>query len=254
MEAITQWFNDGCPFNEGVEIYKALPKTTTKVLRSLARGKNSYNKSLLIKELRAFKNKPIEVVTTKKPKPKAKPLPRVPSTDATIAKQHQEQQNKAEALKIEYGSVKYAHLPPELKPRYRELGDIFYQMCDLKFILNDIPKKAEKEALAIILQIEELDDQRTLIWREIDHWNAHKSILPTSADDYNGLNSDELRTAKARIASNVTKLSQRIEAKYVTLFETMDLSEKIKLEESIRRSESRLHQHKLNVSKIDELL
>ena len=254
MEVITQWFNDGCPFTEGVAIYKALPKTSSKVLRSLKRGKSSYNKSLLIKELRAFKTKPIVIEPPKKQQPKPKTQPRIPVTDAIIAKEQHQTQAKTEALKIEYGSVKYAHLPPELKPRYRELGNIFYQMCDLKFILNDIPPKAEKEALAIILQIEELDDQRTLIWREIDHWNAHKSILPTEADDYKGLNSDELRTAKARIASNITKLEQRIDAKYVTLFETTDLKSKIKLENTIRRSEATLHQHKLNVSKINELL
>lgn len=254
MEQITQWFNDGCPFDEGVVLYKSLPKPNISVLRKLKRGKNSYNKSLLIKELRLVKNKPTVVAKPATPKPQHKPIPKVEATDAIIAKEHQEQQTKVNALKVEYGSIKYAHLPAELKPRYRELGDIFYQMCDLKFILNEIPPKAEKEALAIILQIEELDDQRTMIWREIDHWNAHKSILPTEADDYKGLNSDELRTAKARLKSNITKLEQRIEAKYATLFETVNLKPKIKLEESIRRSEATLHKHRLNVLKINELL
>lgn len=251
MKNIELWFNNGCDFEEGVAIYKALSKTSPNVLRALARGKNSYNKSLLIKELRIHKNIPTELTASKKI---TKTPPKQHVNDAELSEEKVQETTKQSALKKEYGSIKYAHLPPELKLRYRELGNIFYQMCDLKFILNDLKPKEESHALQIILQIEELDDQRTMIWNELDHWNNHKVVLPTQTSEYTGLNSDELRTKKARLASNITKLEKRIDAKYKLLFDNPKDAELKATEESIRRSEKKLHQHKLNVLKINELL
>lgn len=251
MKAIQAWIEKGCDFDAGVEIYKSLPHTKTRVLRSLAKGKTKYNRSLLIKELRQYNNAPAPQPTKVK---STTPRPVQPVTDAIITKEKQEDQYKETSLKREYGQIKYADLPDPLRFRYRELGKIFYQMCDLKFILNDLPAKEEKRALDIVLQIDELDSQRQMIWNEIDHWNTHKLLLPSEANKYDGLNSDELRTEKAKLASNITRIQKRVDDRYKKLFETKNKSEATKIENSIQRSEAKIHQYKLNILKINELL
>lgn len=253
-QQIAQWFENGAPFEEGVAIYNALPHPNANTLRSLKRGKNSYNKSLLIKELRTATRQP--TTSNKQPKSVKKPpvKPAAPVTDETIHKEHQQKQQKETAAKQEFNRVKYAELPPELKVRYRQLKDTFYQMCDLKFILNDVPKKQEKEALAIQLQIEELDEQRTIIWREIDHWQAHKTLLPSTTPDYSKMETKELWRLKKNLDSKITKMQQRIDAKYEVLMDETDKHQIIKLEQGINRSEKKLHQHRLNLTKIKELL
>jgi hypothetical protein len=256
MEAITKWFEDGCDFKEGVALYKNLPETKNKVLRALSRGKSSYTKSLLIKELRKAKASPTPISTKKTTfkevvqQAKAKE----PRTDQAVITKHRQTVTKTESLKKEYGGVKYAELPQKLRLRYRELGKLFYELCDLKFVLNDIPAKEEKQALQVQLQIEELDDQRMMIWREIDHWKKHRTVLPSEADQYNGLNSDELRTAKARLASNITRLEKRVEERYQKLFDLKDKADIRNTERAIARSEAKIHKYQLNILKINELL
>ncbi len=250
-EQITNWFDNGAPFKEGVALYKSVSQPDFKILKSLDRGQNSYNKSLLIKTLRQLKSAP-----PSPPKKKSVKIikPQQPVTDAVIQKEHQEQHLKTEAAKQEFKRVKYAELPSELKVRYRELHDIFYQMCDLKFILNDVPAKQEKEALAIQLQIEELDEQRTIIWREIDHWQTHKTLLPSETPDFSELDNKKLWRLKKNLDSKITKMQQRVDAKYDELAEETNKTKAIKIENSINRSEKKLHQHRLNLTKIKELL
>lgn len=249
MEAIQQWFDNGAPFEEGVAIYKALPVTSPKVLRCLDRGKNAYNTSLLIKELRQYKTAPPEP-----PKPKKVVIKPKIATDVVIAIEHLQQQQKAVSSERFFKPIKYAELPPQLKLRYREVKDVFYQMCDLKFALNDLPAKEVEKALAIQLQIEELDTQRSLIWKELEHWQKHKTELPSTSEDFSKLPPAKLVLKKANIKSSITKLNKRIDNNYKALSEEKDKHQAILIENKINKAEKLLHQHKLNLIKIDELI
>lgn len=249
LNSIEQWFESGVPFEEGVALYLSLPNTKPHVVRSLNRGKNSYNKALLIKELRQIKATPPE---PKKKKQTPKPNQKV--TDQTIAAEHLHNQQKQQSANKLFGQIKYAELPSELKLRFREAKDIFYNLCDLKIALNSVAPENRGEALAIQLQIEELDDQRTLIWKELEHWQKHKTLLPTETDDFSGLNSDELRTKKARIASSMSKMQKRVDGWYDDLASETDSHQQRLIENKINKAEKDLHQKDLNTKKIDELL
>lgn len=247
---ITEWFNTGANYTLGFMIYKQLPKPKRSVLKRLEKGQNSYNKTLLIKELRQFKNKPAADITVFKKKAPASV--KTPAPDVT--KDAQERLYKKRSEERQFKAIKYAMLPGELKLRYREAKDIFYQLCDLKFILNDLPAEEVKQALAIQLQIEELDEQRAIIWRELLHWQDHGTLLTTKAESFDNLEAKELYRLKANLKSKITKLEQRIEVKYNELITTTDKKANRLLEQRINKSEKLLHKHRVNLIKINELL
>ena len=201
--------------------------------------------------LRKAKNQPPP--TTKKKRKVIKQVPKA-YTDAVIEKHHQEQAHKEASAKTIFGSIKYALLPHELKPRYRQVRDLFYQKCDLKFILNDIPPEDTKQALQIQLQIEDIDTEQALIWKELDHWQTHKTMLPTKADEFKDLTPAALLQQKANIKSNITKQSKRIDEWWETLYNTTDSGDIRKLEQKINKGEKAIHQHQLNINRIEELL
>ena len=66
--------------------------------------------------------------------------------------------------------VRIGDLPAELRIRYSRARNIFYEMIELKFALNDLPSEAEASALKIMLKIDDLDEERDLIWKELHHW------------------------------------------------------------------------------------
>lgn len=256
QQEINNWVESGADFDSGVKLYYQLPNPDPKVLRSLTRGKNAYNKSLLLKELRVFcaTYTPKSTAKTKKTPTKTPPKPQQPVTDAIIAKEHKETQLKTASFKKSTYSIKYAELPGELRPRFIELRDLFYQKSDLKFLLNDVPPKDEKTALALQLQIEELDDKRLIILKEINHWQTYKTMLPKEADKFNDLSNKELWRLKKNLDSKITKMEQRINANYELLESAKTKTEVIKLERKINNSEKKLHKHILNRNRIKELI
>ena len=250
-EKISEWFEAGAPFNDGVTLYMSLPITKPNVIRSLKRGKNSYNKSLLIKELRQAKATPPPPKPAKRGK---KSVLKTPATDAVIHKEHVANRQKDESAKREFNKIKYNELPAELKVRFREAKDIFYNLCDLKVALNDVPAASTKEALAIQLQIEELDDQRKTIWKELEHWKNHKTLLPSTAEDFTSYTPGQLYKKKGNLASNITKTTRRINNWYDDLEKETNAHKQRLIENKINKAEKSVHQHRLNILKIDELL
>jgi len=127
-------------------------------------------------------------------------------------------------------------------------------MCDLKFILNDLPKASTDEALSIQLQLEELDDKREHIWKELHHWQNHKTLLPSTTDSFEGLSTAELFKKRNNLRSQVTKLNKRIDTYYENLTKESDKHQIKLIERQINRSEKKLHQHTLNIDKLKDLL
>ena len=127
-------------------------------------------------------------------------------------------------------------------------------MMDLKFALNNCKPKEEKKALALIIQIHTADKARLAIWKELNHWQQHKTLLPNKADDYAGLNSDQLRTKKAQARSNITRQSKRIELWYTDLENEKIPNEIRKIDNKIRQGAKSVPKQQLNINKINELL
>lgn len=249
---ITEWFSNGMDYGQGVALYEQLPAKKIAVMRQLNQGYSKRNHGLLITELR--KNK------TAKQKPIAKPKP-VLTTKAPekpvhelVEDRHRIQQRAEQSFKIQYGSIKYNTLPPELKVRYRENNALFYQKCDLKAALNAVPPEAEADAEKLVFAIDDIDTKQQVIWKELEYWNQNRKLLPTEGDNLGKFSPAELIKKKSNVRSQITKLEGRIEGYYDGLFAATDNKQKKSIEQQIERSEKRLHKHRLTLIEIDKLI
>lgn len=239
-------------YKAGVAIYKTLPSSKNRTVTLLERGKSDRNMSTLIGELRKAKNqrpapeikkKPLPVIKTTKPKPDA------PQKEA------QQDYLKEEASKKFFAKIRYGELPAELKVRFRKAKDLFYDMCDLKFQLNDLPDEKEAAALALLLAIEELDDQKDTIWKELEHWQLYKTMLPVKAsEDFSKLTDLEKEKKRRLLDNYVKKKSARIKKWQTTAEKETDKIVQRKILQQINRTEKSLHQDEINLRKIQELI
>lgn len=249
MEAIEQWFNGESEYYQGVAIYASLPIKKLRTLKTLNKGKSRRNMSVLVSELRKYKN-------TYKPaisKPIVIAKPKAP-TQTIINLEAERQQQTTKMVEREFKSIMLGDLPAKLRPRYSKARNIFTEMIELKFVLNDLPAKSEASALKIQLRIDELDQERDLIWKELRHWEQFKTLLPTETNDYSGLDRYELDKKKRNIASNITKMQKRVDAWYNDLDKETNKHQQHLIENKINKAERTLHQHKINVKKIESLL
>lgn len=238
------WFKKQ-DYNEGVNIYAQSTGAKRKLLSTLKRGKSSRNMALLISELRKLINTEAkEVPRKKKPvKPQEKPV------------ELERNQVKAEAAKSYFQKIRYGELPAELKLRFRKLKDVFYDMCDLKFEMNDLPDEAEGESLRIQIEIEKLDEQRSTIWKELEHWQNYKTMLPTKTeDDFSGLDAMGLLLKQASLKSSIHKMKKRLAEWKDRLEAGENKIEARKIAQQINRTEKKLHQNEINLRKVEELL
>lgn len=251
MDRITQWFNSGTEYHEGVAIYAALPDKSIRILKQLNRGKNNQNMATLVSLLRKHKNAPVKEEPKKPVLPT--PAPKAPTQEVINVEQERSQLAK-ESTTREFSTIRLGDLPAELRPRFLRARQVFYDMIELKFALNDLPPDADKSALSIQLQILDLDEERDLIWKELHHWHNHRSILKVPTDDFAGLTNPQLYQKKRNLTSSVSKIEKRLEEKYALLDKETNKHQQLLIENQIKRSEQTLHTHQLNIKKIDELL
>lgn len=246
---IQDWFKNK-NYEEGIRIYETSAKVKTRTLATLRRGKSMRNMALLISELRKIKNQKL------KPEPSpvvhAKPPPKKePETQTKLERN----QIKEESSKAYFQKIRYGELPPELKLRFRKLKDLFYDMCDLKFLANDLPDEAEEEALELQLQIEILDERKDGIWKELEHWQNFKTILPTKTDDdFSKLTPQELFLKKASLTSSIHKMKKRIDKWKTNLEQEEDKLTARKIAQQINSTEKKLQKNELNLVKVEDLL
>lgn len=248
-EIITKWFADGCNYNKGLEIYRSCSTMQAKTLQLLERGPGGSNLNLLITELSKAKKDPrskqLAQITVKPNPPKPINIETMEDPQARI---------KKKTVKTQLDPIRYADLPGELKIRYKQLKDLFYEMCDLKFLLNDLPKNATKKALDLQLQIEDLDDNKSKIWKELEHWQQHKTLLPNQANDFTDLSIKDLYRKKANLSSNICKLQKRIDKYREEIAEGLDRKKNDKTNLKMKKSIKTLHQHELDLNKVKELI
>jgi len=250
MDAITNWFKNSKEYYQGVAIYASLPTKKIRTLKLLNKGKSRKNMALLASELRKYKNAPV-----KKEVPKLIiEVPKVTPTQETINVEVQRRQTLNESSKREFGGIMIGDLPAELRPRYSRARTVFEEMIELKFALNDLSAKAEESALKIIMKIEQLDEERDLIWKELHHWKNHKTLLPNKTDDFTGLTERELDLKARNLKSNRTKMTKRIDEWYNLLDAETNKHKQHLLENKINKAEKAIHQFNINLTKIEKLI
>lgn len=251
MDAIINWFKGSKDYYEGVAIYAALPTKKPRLLKRLTKGKTNSNMATLVAELRKYKNAPKRAESKPNQEP---PTPAIPITQEIINTEVLRKHITTESAKAEYQGILIGSLPASLRQRYSKAYNLFMQMIELKFALNDLPPEANDSALKMILEIEAIDDERDLIWKELRHWQQFKTVLPTKTDDFEGLSALQLDAKRRNIKSSITKISGRIDDKYDALDKEPDKHKAKLIEDSINRSERTLHTHNINLKKIESLL
>ncbi len=254
MNTIASWLQEKSKdYEVGLKLYSESSAAQIRTLTLLQRGKSHRNMALLISALRKLRNlseRKANLTITKTP---VKPKPVV------IKKNVQEQMEKQALIhkssESYFKKVRYGDLPKELRPRFKSLTDLWYQMCELKFALNEVPPKKQKQALEIILQIEALDQEKDLIWKEIDHWQEYKTILPLNTEtDFKGLTPHELYLKKVNLGNYIHKKQKRIK-KWLQAIEKEPIKpERLKIQQQINRTEKSIHEHELDIKKIESLL
>lgn len=250
MDAISNWFNNSKDYHTGVALYAALPSKKLQILKRLNKGKNNQNMATLVSELRKFKNAPIIKKETKIVVPKIVK----PTTQDTINIEVQRKQQGNVSVQREFNNLRIGDLPPELRPKFLKAQQVFYSMIELKFALNDLPPEATESALNIILQIEALDEERDIIWRELNHWKAHKTLLEVPVTDFSNLTPLQLDQKRRNLRSSITKIKKRVDAWYNDLAEETDTHQQKLIENQINKSEKLLFKHDMNINKINKLL
>lgn len=252
MKLISNWFTNSKDYYEGVAIYATLPIKKTRTLRTLNKGKSKRNMSLLVAELRKYKNG----TTKAPPKPTTSnaPIVKKPITQETINVETHRTVIKQESLQKEFSMVRIGDLPAELRIRYSRARNIFFEMIELKFALNDLPAKAEDSALKIMLQIEDLDEERDLIWKELHHWNQFKTILPSTVPDYTKMDRYELDKIRRNLESSKSKQQKRVDQWYSDLENEPDKHQQHLIENKINKGEKEIHQKNINIKTIKNLL
>ena len=250
MDAISQWFRGSKDYHQGVALYASLPIRKTRILKSLNRGKNNRNMSVLVSELRRYKAKPVKIDTLA---PVVMERLKVP-TQEIINVEAERVQLASESQKKEFGGIRLGDLPTELRPRFLRAQKVFYDMIELKFALNDLPDAEVDDALSIMNEIWQLDHERDALWEELHHWKKHRTLLTVPDDDFSHLDPKALWRKKRNLEANISKISKRLDQKYIELDAETNKHKQLLIESSIRKSEDTVHQHRLNLDKIKRLL
>lgn len=253
MEAIVNWFKNSKDYHQGVAIYAALPVKKTRILKLLNKGKNNRNMATLVAELRKYKNGTTKVKPTVKESLTVQE-PKRPSTQETINVEVNRNVLKQESLQQEFAMVRIGDLPAELRVRYSRARNIFFEMIELKFLLNDLPANAEEKALKIMLTIDDLEEERDLIWKELHHWNTFKTILPSKNKDYSKMSELQLDKIRRNLESSKSKQQKRVDVWYDDLATEPDKHKQHLIENKINKAEKEIHQKNINIKTIKNLL
>lgn len=244
---IKDWFKTK-DFETGVELYKATTRPKRVVLKQLEKGKSRTSLSLLIRELR-------QAMKFDKPEVVYKPKSKVKTKSQTTEQPKQDPDVREASAKEYFKSVSYAELPPELKQRYRLLKDLFYDMCDLKLELNDLPAKAEDQALKIQIEIDKLDQKKQLIWDEIDYFKNTGKLLKQETDiDLKSMEIQAIILKKASLQSSIYHMNKRLKTWKTELESTQNADDKRNLESQIHRTTNKKHKHEMTIKQIEDFL
>lgn len=253
MQRIIDWFSGSKDYYEGVAIYATLPIKKTRTLRTLNKGKSRRNMSLLVAELRKYKNGVTKAPTQKKETP-TPPQSKKTITQETINIAVNRTAQKQESLHQEFSGVRIGDLPAALRPRYSKARRCFEQMIELKFALNDLPASAESDALAIMLQIDDLDAERDLIWKELNHYKTFRTILPSTEKDYSKISDLEKDKIRRNLESSKSKMQKRVDDWYNELEKETDKHQQKLIENKINKAEKAIHQKNININHLKSLL
>jgi len=242
MEAIQQWFDTGCNYDEGLQLYASL-KTCNKNLLRLFRLKNTIpNQKKLEYELsKGLNSKPVVKKTI--------PIQKVITIQAPI-----ESVLFDETL-IEKSKTIWLHeLPTELHSVYLEATSLFRENCSLKWQLNFLPEEAETNALELIKKIQSNFERNKLLWQKIQYFMDHRKLPNSEPSKFEGMTPGKLVQRQQLLYASISKLKARLKENRKLYKETSVLNERDKYDRSIKKQEANLIQKNEELQAITRLI
>jgi len=236
MESVNTWFENGCGYWPGVELYATTKGAKPTLLRNLRKKESAENLQKLKYELEPFRNVP-------GPVPKPTPIPKKEKSTVTKA-----------LMPVEHNPVLFHSLPKELRPVLLEANACHREACMLKAELNDVPAAAEPEALRLQLKIFALLKKNSLCWERIDHWERHGKILVDEKPTFQKLSGGLQAKRQALLFSSISKLRKRLEANVAMLANTTDLKQRTRLEKNVAKQSGNLLKQETQLAELTALI
>ena len=226
METLQHWFDNDCPYQEGVVLYENHPKCNRNLLTHFKKKHTDLLHEKLKYELRKFLDKPHLSVKTIKTALKPTVITSVnveeiPSVITLTKKQ----------------SLYFYQLPEQLRPVLLEANQLFKENCYLKSLLNDLPASAENKALELQLQIARNFKQNALCWKKIDYYQEHKVVAETAVSEFTSLTPAALLRKQQLLYASISKLNTRLKTNRILLKDAFMVADKTKLERMIAKQE-----------------
>lgn len=235
MESVNTWFENGCGYWPGVELYATTKGAKPTLLRNLRKKESAENLQKLKYELEPFRTAPAPV-------PQPKPAPK--QTKPTV-----------KAIPVpETNPVLFHSLPAALRPVLLEANACFREACMLKAELNDLPADAEQEALRLQLKIFSLMKKNALCWERIDHWERHGRTLVEEKPTFQKLSGGLQAKRQALLFSSISKLKKRLQANIDMLANTTDLKQRTRLEKNVAKQSGNLLNQETQLAELTALI
>lgn len=221
MESINKWFENNCPYSEGVAIYSSLKTPNANLLRLFKKNESAANLEKLKYELGKFKkaSSPAALPTAEKP-----PV----IIEATAVASEKKQQ------------LMFHELPPELRPVLLQANELFRKNCFLKVTLNELPETSENEALEIELQIDKNLKTNKLCWKKIDFWTEHRQLPKEVNSGFEKLTGAQLVKKQQYLFQNISKMQKRFDENLRLLSTADTISNKSRLQRLITKQDADL--------------
>lgn len=242
MKTIQKWFNDDCPYKEGVKLYASLPRHNKNIARLLSRAETKTNLFKLKYELKQLAPEPIKieakpvVLVSKKGisyKVKSSPLPKAVKASPTLT-------TIEKPKKQEKKSLYFHDLPDELRPVLLEANQLFKELCLLKVQLNEQPKKAIEACNAIQVQMHAKRQRNTLCWQKIDYYLQHRELPPVTVSKFKDLTPAQLWKKDQYAFQNISKNKKRLEANKIALETATTVTETTRIQRKIAKNEANI--------------
>ncbi len=235
MESINKWFENNCPYSEGVAIYSSLKTPNANLLRLFKLKESAANLEKLKYELGKFK---------KASSPAALPTPEKPTVNI-----------EATAVAIEKKQQLMFHeLPPELRPELLKANELFRKNCYLKVTLNDLPDEAEDEAIELQMQISDNLKKNRLCWKKIDFWTEHRQLPKEVTSGFEKLTGAQLVKKQQYLFQNISKMQKRFDENLRLLSTADTISNKSRLQRLITKQDADLIQKNEELQIITNLI
>ena len=239
---IEEWFQTK-DYDTGVWIYASLPSSSKNIMARLQRGNTPKNRATLKYELTKFRKYPIKINVNPPVKKSPTPKPVVNQKEARIETAIVESNRK----------ITMAMLPdPSLRKRFVEKNNAFYQYCELKYQLNQLPVEKENEALELILEIMKQNSFIDSVWREIDYYLENKKLLP-KASDFTKLDYKQQCKKLQLLYQNRSKRKTTLSKWEKELAKVKDPKKKVSLKAKIDKKSAELQQIEIDIETLKKL-